>query len=98
MGELSKLKGLGPKSEEQLNQIGITTLAELKAVGPVHVFLRLKQQSDRAPSLNFLYAMVGAIENKHWLEIAKTERCRLLTELDGIEALAELLTADGLEI
>jgi len=33
--------------------------------------------------MNFLYAMVGALENKHWIKIAKTERERLLMELEG---------------
>ena len=33
MGELSKLPNIGKIVEEQLNQVGITTTAELKEIG-----------------------------------------------------------------
>ncbi len=64
MGELSKLKGLGPKSEQCLNGAGIHTVAELKAIGPIEVFVRLCNEGRIKPSLNFLYALVGALEGR----------------------------------
>lgn len=90
MGELSRLPGIGPKSERQLNGIGIRTRDDLERVGPVKAFLRL-QREGAGPSLNFLYAMVGALENRHWSEIARSERERLLAELEGVGKLEKVL-------
>jgi len=59
MGELSKLRGLGAKSERCLNEIGIKTKSDLEAIGPIRAFLKLREECSIKPSLNFLYAMVG---------------------------------------
>lgn len=98
MGELSKLKGLGPKSEKNLNEIGIYTKEDLEKIGAVKALIKLKKECRIKPSLNFLYAMVGALENKSWLEIAKTERERLIFELEGYEELEKLLNEENIEI
>ena len=96
MGELSKLKGLGPKSEKCLNEIGIYTRDDLVNTGPARVFIRLKKECTTKPNLNFLYALVGAVENRHWTDIAKSERGRLLTELEGYQELERMLNSEGL--
>ncbi len=98
MGELSKLKGLGPKSERCLNEIGIHTKEQLQEIGAVRVFIKLKKECSTKPSLNFLYAMVGALENEHWAKVAKSEKGRLVLELDGYQELEEMLRAEGIEI
>lgn len=98
MRELSKLKGLGPKSEKWLNDIGINTREDLEKAGPVRAFIMLKKRCDVKPSLNFLYAMTGALENKHWANIAKSEKDRLLIELEGYQELEEMLKKEGIEI
>jgi DNA transformation protein len=98
MGELSKLKGLGQKSEKSLAEIGINTKADLEKIGPVRAFIKLKKECSIKPSLNFLYAMVGALENEHWANIAKSEKGRLLMELEGYRELEEMLKAEGIEI
>ena len=91
MGELSKLKGLGPKSEQWLNEVGITTKEQLQELGAVNAFLRLRAECSTSPSLNFLYALVGAIEDRPWLEIAREERTRLIFALEEYEQHSELL-------
>ena len=98
MGELSKLKGLGPKSERCLNEIGIKTKSDLEAIGPIQAFLKLREECSIKPGLNFLYAMVGALEEKHWADIAKSEKGRLLMELEGYQELERVLKEDGIEI
>lgn len=98
MGELSKLKGLGPKSEKCLNEIGINTKEELENIGAVRAFIKLKKECSVKPGLNFLYAMVGALENKHWTNIARSEKGRLLMELEGYSELEEILKSEGIEI
>lgn len=94
MGELSRLKGLGPKSERRLNDIGVQTRADLERLGPVQAFLLLRAADPRT-SLNFLYAMVGALADRHWTEIARADRHRLLNELDGIGQLEAMLGSLG---
>jgi len=98
MGELSKLKGLGPKSEKCLNAIGIHTVVELKAIGPMEAFVRLSNEGRIKPSLNFLYALVGALENRSWQEVARTDKARLLLELQDYHEFRGLLHGrnDGL--
>lgn len=83
VGELSQLKGLGPKSEEALNAIGIHTKAQLKALGAVRIFVQLQEHSGSNTSLNFLYALAGAIEDRPWTDMAKFEKAHLLAELAG---------------
>jgi len=91
---LSKLKGLGPKSQKCLNEIGIFTREDLARIGPIQAFIKLKKECTlmMKPSLNFLYAMVGALEGRHWKDIAKHEKGRLLMELEGYEVLEGLLS------
>ena len=98
MGELSNLKGLGPKSEKCLNEIGINTREDLERLGAVRSFIKLKNECSIKPSLNFLYAIVGALENEHWANIAKSEKGRLIMELEGYKELEEILKSEGVEI
>ena len=90
-----KLKGLGPKSMLCLNEIGIYTRADLEKLGPIPTFVKLKAEcKTMQPSLNFLYALVGALENVHWKDIAKTEKTRLLIELHAYEELQVMLAEE----
>ena len=95
MGEISKLKGLGPAAEKSLNGIGIYTKKDLEEIGAVKAIIKLEREHNIKPHLNFLYAMVGALENKSWLEIAKTERERLIFELEGYKELEKLLNEEN---
>jgi DNA transformation protein len=98
MGELSQMKGLGPKSEQQLNEIGIVTREDLERIGPVRAFIKLLNEASAKPSLNFLYAMVGALEGEHWATIAKSRKGQLLIQLDGYRELEEILGSEGIEM
>ncbi len=95
MGELGKLKGIALKSEKHLNEIGIYTKKQLEEVDPIVAYIKLKRKCHIKPSLNFLYAMVGALEDEHWAAIAKSEKARLLMELEGYQSLEEILLAEN---
>ena len=95
MGEISKLQGLGPAAEKTLNSIGIYTKKDLEEIGPVNALMKLERECNIKPHLNFLYAMVGALENKSWLEIAKTEKERLLFEIEGYKELEKILNENN---
>ena len=60
MGELSKLPNIGKTVEEQLNQVGITTVEELKAIGAKQAWLKI-QSIDESACINRLQALEGAI-------------------------------------
>ena len=88
---ISDLPGLGEKSEESLSKVGIHSVAELQATGPVMAYQRLcllaAGTDQHRPSMNFLYALVGGLSGRSWLEVAQTEKESLLAQLDAIERL-----------
>lgn len=92
---LSALKGLGPKSEQDLIEVGIASADDLKRIGPIPAFLKLKAQHPKV-SINFLYALVGAVKGEHWLKIARDEKSHLLSQLEGYDALQKVLEDEGL--
>lgn len=87
---IAELKNLGEKSATQLNQIGIYSYADLRNYGVVNAFVTMQQQCHPKPSLNFLYAMEGAMQDCHWHKIVSTDKLRLLTELDTHNDLFQL--------
>lgn len=94
LGErLRDLPGLGPVSENHLNEIGIFTRDDLEKTGPVRVYLMLRASGHA--NLNFLYAMVGALNNVHWTRIARKEKGRLLMELEGQRELERIFNHDA---
>ena len=48
MGELSKLLNIGKVVEEQLNQVGIIDLEQLKNIGSEQAWLKIKSIDDSA--------------------------------------------------
>ena len=79
--DIAVLKGLGPKSSAALRTIGIETIEQLKARDPFDVYAQLKSKIP-GTSLNFLYALIGAVEDVHWQEIKKTRRTAILLRLE----------------
>jgi len=63
---IAQLKNLGPASAKQLARINIHCYGELKNKGAIACYASLLQLENFKPSINFLYAMLGAIENKPW--------------------------------
>ena len=60
MGELSKQPNIGAVVEEQLNQVGITTLEELKEAGSRQAWLRILA-IDSSACIHRLYSLEGAV-------------------------------------
>ena len=89
---LRDLPGLGPASEQALVDVGIDSVAKLQELGAINAYLTLWEANpDQRPSLNFLYALVGALEGRSWLNVAQEDRYRLLMELEGFEELKKIL-------
>ncbi|MBL8311513.1 MAG: TfoX/Sxy family DNA transformation protein [Burkholderiales bacterium] len=77
------LRGLGPRSRLLLASIGITSGASLRARDPFAVYAALRA-ADAAVSLNMLYALIGAIEDRDWRDVARNDRTRILLALDAL--------------
>jgi DNA transformation protein and related proteins len=81
-----KLRNIGPKSMAWLRQTGVRTLDDLKAVGALAAYVRVKRAGFK-PSLNLLYALEGAILDCHWQEIPDERRSVLILQADEAVAL-----------
>ena len=81
-----KLRNIGPKGMAWLRQTGVRTLDDLKDVGALSAFVRVKRAGFK-PSLNLLYALEGAILDCHWQEIPDGRRSELIEEAGAAVAL-----------
>jgi len=82
--KISGLPNFGPKSQQMLAQAGIDTVEHLRELGAVRAYVQVKRARNGV-SLNLLWAMEGALSGRHWLEVAKQDRLRLLLELEDVE-------------
>lgn len=65
MGELTTLPNIATKMEEQLAEVGITTIDELRRVGSREAWLRILA-IDSSACINRLYGLEGAIQGVRW--------------------------------
>ncbi|WP_319507699.1 TfoX/Sxy family protein [uncultured Methanolobus sp.] len=76
MSELVKLPNIGKKIEEQLEQVGVKTPAELTGLGIRKVFERI-MTIDETSCINKLYALEGAIQGMRWHDLPENEKMAL---------------------
>lgn len=90
-----KLQNIGPKSAAWLRQVGVRTLEDLKALGAVGVFMKVKRAGFR-PSLNLLYALAGAEQGRHWATLSPEEKNALVVDAsardDALQAAKRMVT------
>ncbi len=65
MSKLSDLPNIGKKLEEQLNEVGIETIEQLKEVGSKQAWLNIRA-IDSSACINRLCALEGAIRGIRW--------------------------------
>jgi hypothetical protein len=85
-----KLLNIGPKSAAWLRQVGVRTHDDLKALGAVGVFLKVKRAGFR-PSLNLLYALAGAELGCHWTELTSEHKQAMVLEVTAYDDQQALL-------
>jgi hypothetical protein len=85
MAAPAKLRNIGPKSAAQLRQVGVRTLDDLRALGSLEAFVKLKRAGFK-PSLNLLYALEGALLDCHWQQIPEERRSDLILAADAASA------------
>lgn len=79
--ELLHLKNLGAASVNILHAIGVNTYDDLKAIGPVEAYRRIKDRGINVSKV-MLYALQGALLDVHWNELPCDLKQRLVEEAD----------------
>ena len=80
---LRDLKGFGPKSEEILANVNISSVEDFMAVDPFDLYKELKEKV-KGTGLNSIYAIIGAREGLHWQEVSRTRKSEILMRLDDM--------------
>jgi DNA transformation protein len=80
---LAGLRNLGPASARMLAEAGIRSVAALRRAGAVEAFRRVRRAVPRV-SVNLLWALEGALTDRAWQDVARTDRTRLLLQLDAV--------------
>ena len=75
------LRNLGLSSMHMLASVGIETEQQLREMGAVAAYVAV-QRAGFKPSLNLLWAIEGALSNRHWQDVARDDRLDLLLALD----------------
>ncbi len=66
---MGELKNIGPVTARQLAEIGITSEQELREMGALEAYRRLKRTFPQQITLVCLYALQGALFDCHWNEL-----------------------------
>jgi DNA transformation protein len=77
------MRNLGPISASRLRVVGIDSPEELKRVGAVEAYMRLKETHPFEISVVFLYALHGAVTDTDWRQLSESTRARLRREVMG---------------
>lgn len=92
---LIHLRNLGPVSSEMLARAGIRSERQLRQLGAVAAFARVEARGLK-PSLNLLYALEGALQDRGWKDVARQRRTDLLLALDDLRRATLEATTQGL--
>jgi len=82
--DISALSNLGSKSQAMLQAAGISSVGQLRELGSVRAFSRVKASGANA-SLNLLWALEGALTDLPWQQVAREHRLSLLLALEAID-------------
>jgi len=74
---LSVLRNLGPASARWLAEAGIESESDLRALGAVAAYRRVKHIRPREVTLLMLYALEGALRDVPWHALPKNVKARL---------------------
>lgn len=66
---IKHLRNLGAKTGKLLRDVGVTTIEDLRKIGPVEAYYRIKSLSPQNVSLNALWAMQAGLLDMHWQQL-----------------------------
>jgi DNA transformation protein and related proteins len=81
---VGSLRNLGPKSARMLIEAGVLTVGELRRLGPVKAYARVKALAPKRASLNLLWAMAAGLDDRDWRALSPAEKQSLLVEFRGL--------------
>jgi DNA transformation protein and related proteins len=81
--DIALLPNLGQKSARGLRAVGVNTIGDLEALGPLEVYARVVI-SGQQPSLNLLWAMVAGLRGAHWNSLTRAERDALKAQVEAL--------------
>ena len=84
--DLLALKNLGVASVNILHAIGVNNYEDLKKMGSVNAYRRIKQRGINVSKV-MLYALEGALLDVHWKEIDPQHKARLVAEAEDTEVI-----------
>ena len=79
------LPGLGPVTQGWLEEAGIRTVSDLRSIGAVEAYRRLKFMFSRRVTLNALYGLEAALRGCHWLDLPPDVKETLRREAERID-------------
>ena len=74
-----ELKNIGKTVAARLNELGISSEAELKALDSAKAYQWLSENhpGKHLPVCYYLYSLEGAIQDKHWDDFSEHEKTEL---------------------
>ena len=79
--DLLKLKNLGKTSVRWLHAVGVQTEDQLHTRGAVDIYRKVKARGFKANRV-LLYALHGAILDKHWSDLEPETKAELLAKAE----------------
>lgn len=74
---LTRLMNLGPVTARRLRVVGVETPADLRRVGAVDAYVRLRRAFPNLIAETMLYALHGALNDVRWYELSDEVRTAL---------------------
>ena len=74
---VDSLPGIGPVTLGWLKEIDIRSVGDLRSIGSVEAYRRLKFMLPRRVNLNALYALEAALRGCHWLDLPQDVKAAL---------------------
>jgi DNA transformation protein len=81
---IEDLANLGPATARRLAEIGVHDEVQLRKIGAVQAYARLKFIFGKVINLNALYALDAALTDTHWRAMTDARK-RLLRRAAGLE-------------
>lgn len=78
---VTMLRNLGPASAIMLAEVGIHTIGELRAIGAVKAYVRVRVVRSRGASVNLLWSMAAGLDGRDWQDVSAEEKESLIAEV-----------------
>lgn len=79
---IENLRNLGPKTGRLLRDVGIATIDDLRKIGPLEAYCRLKITASHQVSINALWAMQAGLLDMPWQHLPPEIKSELRLALE----------------